>query len=210
MSPIIRFASQDFVLDASGALYWPAQKAVILSDIHLGKVAHFRKHGTALPTEAQYENYHRLTKLIECYKPQQMLIIGDLFHSTINSEWPVFERFVSAQQTQFRLIVGNHDIIDPKLFLALNIEVLDALTLHNITFSHYPDHESEVYRISGHLHPAIRLRIGSAEKRTLKCFYIKNKQLVLPSFGYFTGNTRIRQLEVDQVYVIAEGEVIAI
>ena len=85
MSPIIRFASQDFVLDASGALYWPAQKAVILSDIHLGKVAHFRKHGTALPTEAQYENYHRLTKLIECYKPQQMLIIGDLFHSTINS-----------------------------------------------------------------------------------------------------------------------------
>jgi DNA ligase-associated metallophosphoesterase len=210
MSSIVRFASQDFVLDASGALYWPSQKAVILSDVHLGKVAHFRKHGAALPTGAQYENYLRLTKLIERYKPQHMLIIGDLFHSTINSEWPVFEDFVRTQQTKFSLIVGNHDIIDPKRFLALSIEVLDVLTLHGITFSHYPDHESEVYRISGHLHPAIRLSIGAAEKRTLKCFYIKNNQFVLPSFGYFTGNTRIKQLEVDQVYVIAEGEVIAI
>ncbi|MGA0941487.1 MAG: metallophosphoesterase, partial [Flavobacteriaceae bacterium] len=63
---------------------------------------------------------------------------------------------------------------------------------------------------SGHLHPAIRLNIGSSERRTLKCFYIKNNQLVLPSFGYFTGNARIKRSEVDQVYVIAEDQVIAI
>lgn len=210
MSQILHFADQDFVLDASGALYWPSRNSVILSDVHLGKIAHFRKHGTALPADAQFENYSRLSRLIARYSPEQVLIIGDLFHSTLNSEWPVFEQFIRSHQTRYTLIVGNHDIIDPSRFSALAIEVSDTLNLDHIHFSHFPDHQSPNYRISGHLHPAIRLNIGSSERRTLKCFYIKNNQLVLPSFGYFTGNARIKRAEVDQVYVIAEDQVIAI
>lgn len=210
MSQILHFADQDFVLDASGALYWPAKNSVILSDVHLGKIAHFRKHGAALPADAQFENYSRLSRLIARYSPEQVLIIGDLFHSTLNSEWPVFEQFIRSHQTRYRLIVGNHDIIDPSRFSALAIEVSDTLNLDHIHFSHFPDHQSPNYRISGHLHPAIRLNISSSERRTLKCFYIKNNQLVLPSFGYFTGNARIKRSEVDQVYVIAEDQVIAI
>lgn len=210
MSQILHFADQDFVLDASGALYWPSRNSVILSDVHLGKIAHFRKHGAALPADAQFENYSRLSRLIARYSPEQVLIIGDLFHSTLNSEWPVFEQFIRSHQTRYTLIVGNHDIIDPSRFSALAIEVSDTLNLDHIHFSHFPDHQSPNYRISGHLHPAIRLNIGSSERRTLKCFYIKNNQLVLPSFGYFTGNARIKRAEVDQVYVIAEDQVIAI
>lgn len=210
MSQILHFADQDFVLDASGALYWPAKNSVILSDVHLGKIAHFRKHGAALPADAQFENYSRLSRLIARYSPEQVLIIGDLFHSTLNSEWPVFEQFIRSHQTRYTLIIGNHDIIDPSRFSALAIEVSDTLNLDHIHFSHFPDHQSPNYRISGHLHPAIRLNIGSSERRTLKCFYIKNNQLVLPSFGYFTGNARIKRSEVDQVYVIAEDQVIAI
>ena len=210
MSQILHFADQDFVLDASGALYWPSRNSVILSDVHLGKIAHFRKHGAALPADAQFENYSRLSRLITRYSQEQVLIIGDLFHSTLNSEWPVFEQFIRSHQTRYTLIVGNHDIIDPSRFSALDIEVSDTLNLDHIHFSHFPDHQSPNYRISGHLHPAIRLNIGSSERRTLKCFYIKNNQLVLPSFGYFTGNARIKRAEVDQVYVIAEGQVIAI
>lgn len=210
MSQILHFADQDFVLDASGALYWPAKNSVILSDVHLGKIAHFRKHGAALPADAQFENYSRLSRLIARYSPEQVLIIGDLFHSTLNSEWPVFEQFIRSHQTRYTLIIGNHDIIDPSRFSALAIEVSDTLNLDHIHFSHFPDHQSPNYRISGHLHPAIRLNISSSERRTLKCFYIKNNQLVLPSFGYFTGNARIKRSEVDQVYVIAEDQVIAI
>lgn len=210
MSQILHFADHEFVLDASGALYWPARNSVIISDVHLGKIAHFRKHGTALPSDAQFENYSRLSRLIARFSPEQVLIIGDLFHSTLNSEWPVFEQFIRSHQIGYKLIVGNHDIIDPSRFSALDIEVSDKLNLDNILFSHFPDHHSPIYRISGHLHPAIRLKIGSSERRTLKCFYTKNNQLVLPSFGYFTGNARIKRSEVDQVYVIAEDQVIAI
>ena len=67
MSQILHFADQDFVLDTSGSLYWPSRNSVILSDVHLGKIAHFRKHGAALPADAQFENYSRLSRLIARY-----------------------------------------------------------------------------------------------------------------------------------------------
>lgn len=210
MNPTIEFANQEFVLDPSGALFWPTKKSVILSDVHLGKVAHFRKHGTALPLKAQEENYKRLEQLFDRYRPEQWLILGDLFHAEWNQEWVLFEAFVGKHPCAYQLIIGNHDIIDLERFRALDIEVLESTSIEGITFAHYPEHESANYRISGHLHPSIRLQLGPSEKRSLKCFYIKNKQLVLPAFGYFTGTSRIKRAEVDTVYVIAEDHVIAI
>lgn len=39
----IRFANQDFLLLQEKAIWWSATKTLILSDLHFGKAAHFRK-----------------------------------------------------------------------------------------------------------------------------------------------------------------------
>jgi len=210
MSTPFSFADQHFELDSSGALFWPDQNCLILSDVHLGKIQHFRKNGAAIPLQAQEENYLRLKHVISRYTPKTLLVIGDLFHSEWNREWTLFEAFVNAQQLDIVLVAGNHDIIAHKHFEALGIEVVTDKQLKNIQFSHYPDHDTVQFQISGHLHPAVRVQLGAKEKRTLKCFYRKNKQFVLPAFGYFTGNARVNQREVDEIYVIAEDEVIRI
>jgi len=60
MSTPFSFADQHFELDSSGAVFWPDQNCLILSDVHLGKIQHFRKNGAAIPLQAQEENYLRL------------------------------------------------------------------------------------------------------------------------------------------------------
>jgi DNA ligase-associated metallophosphoesterase len=210
MSTPFTFAGEQFELDSSGALYWPNQNCLVLSDVHLGKIQHFRKNGAAIPLQAQEENYLRLEGVINRYAPKTLLIIGDLFHSEWNREWTLFEAFIKKQPLNIILVAGNHDVIDHKHFEALGIEVVSAKKLKNIQFSHYPEHDTSHFQISGHLHPAVRVQLGAKEKRTLKCFYRKNNQFVLPSFGYFTGNARVSKRDLDEIYVIAEDEVIRI
>ncbi|HEU4497559.1 MAG TPA: metallophosphoesterase, partial [Flavobacterium sp.] len=65
MTVNIKIKSQDFVLHPSGALFWEEKKALLIADVHLGKVSHFRKHGVAVPKSAVSKNFQRLTRAVE-------------------------------------------------------------------------------------------------------------------------------------------------
>ena len=41
---------ETLTLDKERAIYWPAQELLIISDLHIGKPAHFRKHGIQVPS----------------------------------------------------------------------------------------------------------------------------------------------------------------
>ena len=58
--------------------------------MHLGKVAHFRKHGMAVPNQAIFENFTRLNEVVAIFKPETIIFLGDLFHSKMNKEWELF------------------------------------------------------------------------------------------------------------------------
>ncbi|MGB3618727.1 MAG: hypothetical protein WBA12_11460, partial [Catalinimonas sp.] len=49
------------------AVYWAERRAWLVADLHLGKVAHFRKAGRAVPAAAAAENYRRLDALLGRY-----------------------------------------------------------------------------------------------------------------------------------------------
>ena len=75
--------------------------------------------------------------------------------------------------------------------------------------NHHPEPARGGYVLAGHIHPAVRLsdRGGSFK---LPCFWFSRKVGVLPAFGAFTGTAVVRPREGDQVYVIAEGEVLRV
>ena len=65
------------------------------------------------------------------------------------------------------------------------------------------------YALAGHVHPAVRLR-GEGESLRLPCFWFGARYGVLPAFGAFTGTAEVRPREGDQVFVIAEDEVLRV
>jgi metallophosphoesterase superfamily enzyme len=57
------------------------------------------------------------------------------------------------------------------------------------------------------VHPAIR--IGPPSDRVkLPCFWLSNRQLVLPAIGEFTGTHTIRMRDHDRVWMIADDDLI--
>jgi len=77
-------------------------------------------------------------------------------------------------------------------------------------FNHEPGPSRGGYALSGHIHPAVRLSGAGEDSLRLPCFWFGRRYGVLPAFGAFTGSAEVRPRAGDQVYVIADDEVLAV
>ena len=182
----------------------------MLSDLHLGKIEHFRKHGIALPRSASEYNYEKLQKVIDDWCPDRVIFLGDLFHSSANSAWSQFQNFIKDYtQVHFELVLGNHDILGIELFADVLDEIhSNGVQVDNFHFSHYPESIEKMFNFCGHIHPAIKLTGGAKTSVSLSCFAFSKGVGILPAFGTFTGTHFIDPHEFIDVFMIAEDEVI--
>ena len=203
----INIKSQNFTLHPSGCLFWDERKILLISDVHIGKVAHFRKHGMAIPNRAVFENFEKLTAVLELFNPEVIIFLGDLFHSKINNEWNLFENWVKPISPKIILVEGNHDIIARQNYIDLNIELFSELVIDDFLFTHYPTEKEGLFNFCGHIHPGIKLKGVGKQYLSLACFFKKPLQIILPAFGEFTGNYYLKPTENDMVYAITKDEV---
>ena len=198
----IEIENNNFTLHASGAIFWKEKNTVLISDVHLGKIAHFRKNGLAIPENAILENFTRMDEVLELFKPEKLIFLGDLFHSKINNEWILFANWVKKIDLEIILVEGNHDIIDKQNYASLNIVIHSKLLIDNFLLTHHPIETDNFFNFCGHIHPGIKLKGKGRQFLNLSCFFRKPKQLILPSFGEFTGNFYLTPTENDLVYGI--------
>ncbi len=78
---------QAFIMHYSGALFWEEKEILLISDVHFGKISHFRKFGAAIPQGDIEKNFEILNEVITFFKPKKLIFLGDLFHSSLNNEW---------------------------------------------------------------------------------------------------------------------------
>jgi DNA ligase-associated metallophosphoesterase len=199
-----------FELHTSGATFWKDQNILLISDVHLGKISHFRKFGSAVPQKAIAKNFSELTKLVEHFSPAKIAFLGDLFHSSLNAEWDLFEEWVNSVTSEIILITGNHDIISPLKYEELNIKIQPMLKIGNFRLTHHPEATTADFNICGHIHPGFKLTGKGRQQLKLRCFYKSQNQLILPAFGEFTGNHYLKPKEEDQIFAITENEVILV
>ncbi len=210
MTQNIQIHNQSFVLHPSGSLFWEEKSALLISDVHLGKVSHFRKYGAAVPQKAIQANFELMDEVVEFFNPNNIYFLGDLFHSHINSEWNLFEDWASKSTSKIILINGNHDIISPIKYEVLGIKIQDELVEKDFLFTHHPEERENHFNFCGHIHPAVKIRGSAKQSLRLPCFFKSPNQLILPAFGEFTGSFTIKPKKKDEVFAIAEGMIIKI
>lgn len=183
---------------------------LLISDVHLGKVAHFRKFGAAVPRKAIHKNYVLLDQIVSDFEPFQICFLGDLFHSTLNKEWELFENWVAKTPSEIVLVSGNHDIISPHKFESLGIPICQELIMDGFLLTHHPEEREGYFNFCGHIHPAIKLKGDGRQTLRLACFFKSNHQLIFPAFGEFTGTHTLKPKKGDEVFAIVEDQVVKI
>lgn len=187
----ISLCGKSFVADMSGALYWPAEKALIVADLHLEKGSSFAAKGQMLPPYDTRETLSRLANVIDRFGAETVIALGDSFHDR-----GAVDRMDAKDLNVLRTmqdacewiwVLGNHD---PEIADWLGGYVLPEIKVEGITLRHEPKGAWTTHEIAGHLHPAAKIsRDGFTLRRP--CFIGNGRRLVLPAFGTYTGGLNI-------------------
>lgn len=210
---VLHIRERKLLLLSQKAVLIPDERVLLVTDLHLGKANHFRRSGIPVPNAINSKNLETLVQLVNSHKPERVIFLGDLFHSTYNEEWEALGQVVRHfADVQFQLVRGNHDVMSELQYKRCRLEVFEMLQLGPFLFTHEPMDTipENQYNISGHIHPGVKLRGKGRQSIVLPCFYFGKNQAILPAFGAFTGFVKVRVKKGDQVFIIAEQQIIKI
>jgi len=173
----------------SGALFWPVERLLCVSDLHLGKSARAaRRWSVQLPPYDVEDTLARLETEIKATAPKIVICLGDSFDDLTAAKdlsQTAKERLMALQTGRHWIWVeGNHD---PGA-VALGGEHCDEVRVRGLIFRHIarPDAQGEV---SGHYHPKAAVPTR-ARTITRPCFLVDAHRVVMPAFGTYTGGLR--------------------
>jgi DNA ligase-associated metallophosphoesterase len=186
------------IADLAGALYWEAERLLIVSDLHLEKGSSYAIRGVLLPPYDTIATLGRLGAVIARFDPKTVIALGDSFHDRDAHQRlsPANREILGALQARrdWIWIAGNHD---PALPQNLGGVVASDVAIGAVTFRHEPTGAKG--EIAGHLHPKARVSArGRAMER--RCFASDGERLVMPSFGAYTGGLNIRDAAFARIF----------
>jgi DNA ligase-associated metallophosphoesterase len=188
----MRVADAEMTPDPSGALYWAAERMLIVADLHLEKGSAYAARGQLLPPYDTHTTLTRLEQACTRHKPAKIVALGDSFHDR-KAEGRLdgdararLKRLIDAVGS-WTWILGNHDPEPPQ---DLGGAVSEEITLGPIVLRHEPKTRPSAGEIAGHLHPAARVAVRGRSIRK-RCFVTDGERLVMPAFGAYTGGLDI-------------------
>jgi DNA ligase-associated metallophosphoesterase len=208
-------AGEEFVLLPERAVWWPAARTLLVADFHLGKAASFRSAGIPMPAGTTTENVDRLERAVAATGAADLVFLGDFLHSAEGRAQKTLARFAAwrgaHRDLAITLVRGNHDdrAGDPPGEWAMRC-VDPGERLGPFALVHDPAPVAGAYALAGHIHPAVRLSERGGQSLRLPCFWFGPRVGVLPSFGAFTGSALVRPRTGDQVFVVADDEVVEV
>lgn len=184
-------------ITGAGALWWPDQALLCVSDLHLGRSERYaRRAGALLPPYEVEDTLLRLDQEIERLAPREVVCLGDSFDDDAASAglpeaargWLL--RLMAGRRWIW--IEGNHDPGPTRLGGA-------HLAEHRVgplTFRHIaePGARGEV---SGHYHP--KAQVGGRGRARPAALY-DDTRLILPAFGTYTGGLRAHDAAFDGLF----------
>ncbi|MEO1575179.1 MAG: ligase-associated DNA damage response endonuclease PdeM [Pseudomonadota bacterium] len=213
-SATITLAGESVELMAERALYWPASRALIVADVHLGKESIFGRSGLAIPDGSTGTDLARLADLVKRCRAQRLIVLGDLVHAPPDpaATWPAaLSAWLDAHPAlTVQVIAGNHDRPAARRRLDTRIAWTEGpLQMSPFVLAHEPLRTGNEYVLCGHLHPALRLKVRSDALRS-PVFWLTRDVGVLPSFGRFTGGYNVRPHAEDRVFMTGPGALVEV
>ena len=225
LATIISIGNLSLIPDASGVLFEPNERLLIVSDLHLEKASSLARRGSLLPPYDTIDTLKRLSMVVDRLQPKTIISLGDTWHDTHGPSRMSDETnkiFASLRNTiDWIFITGNHDPDPPQNLAA---RVMHEIQIGGVNFRHEPQSNITEPEIAGHLHPVAKIRAKGRSIRR-KCFISDSTRCILPAFGSFTGglnvldqafnplflehNFRMHVVSSDQIFIVGPHSLVS-
>lgn len=205
----ITLAGERVLLLGARALYWPARRALLIADLHLGKADLFRRAGIGLPSGGTHDDLERLTQLLAQHDADTLWILGDVLHGAAHrAAW--YRQWLAWREQHSGLhigaLAGNHDRALPKADLGIEL-VGERLQEGPFLLRHDPQPHPSLHVLCGHLHPLARL---PGMQRRWPAFWLRERLTVLPAYSRFTAGIAPVVDAGEQLIACVEDQAIAL
>jgi uncharacterized protein len=192
----LSFAGETFFATADSALFWPAQDALLVADLHLEKASWFARLGQFLPPYDSHATLIALARAVEETRATKLFCLGDSFHDRFGCDrLPANARDLLTKLTgrlEWTWIVGNHD---PGFADHCGGRIEDEVEIAGIVLRHEAVRDDPRPELSGHFHPKLRLQLRGRHV-SRRCFVVSRSKMILPAFGALTGGLDARHPEI--------------
>jgi DNA ligase-associated metallophosphoesterase len=192
----LSFGGQNFLASPSGALFWPAERALLVADLHLEKASWFARLGQFLPPYDSHATLSELASEASACGATRLYCLGDSFHDRFGCDRlpaPARELLLSlTARLDWVWIIGNHD---PGFADHCGGRLADEVEAAGIVLRHEAVIADPRPEISGHFHPKLRLHLRGRNV-SRRCFVAGPSKLILPAFGSLTGGLDAHHPEI--------------
>ena len=198
-------------VDARRAIWFERLRILAVADLHIGYNWAHRHSGQLLPLHQPDDTIGRLQALYDFYRPDELLLLGDIVHRAL--PLPQIQDELQRLLTQFkyvRLIAGNHDRFLQE-FIATPLHSEHIRDGYFFIHGHLPCERPERV-VMGHEHPAISVGDGVATSLKCPCFLISRRTIVLPAFSLWAagGSEMALRERFDQAVAILGDKLLPI
>ena len=190
------FAGETFFATTDGALFWPAQHAMLVADLHLEKASWFARLGQFLPPYDSHATLTELASAVDRTGATRLFCLGDSFHDRFGCDrLPANARQLLTELTErldWTWIVGNHD---PGFADHCGGTLVDEVDIAGIVLRHEAVRGDPRPEMSGHYHPKLRLQL-KGRRVSRRCFVVSPTKMILPAFGALTGGLDAHHPEI--------------
>ncbi len=171
------------------ALFLRDERALVISDLHLGFEGALAEQGVSIPRFQRRVILERLGKMLDRVKAEKVIVAGDFKHEfsrNLTDEWIEVKqvlRFLRDRVTPV-LVRGNHDNYLATILGDLNLPLLDRADIADHTIIHGHEEVSTLHPIvMGHEHPAVKLKDELGAVVSVPAFLVMDRLIVLPAFS---------------------------
>ena len=192
----LSFGGHDFLASPAGALFWPAEGALLVADLHLEKASWFARLGQFLPPYDSQATLAALADEVAATGATRLYCLGDSFHDRFGCD-----RLAAAarelllamtKRLDWVWVIGNHD---PGFADHCGGRLVAQLEAGGIILRHEAVAGEARPEISGHYHPKLRLQL-KGRNVSRRCFVAGPDKLILPAFGALTGGLDAHHPEI--------------
>lgn len=192
------------ILDGRLCLAHESQRWLAVADLHYGYEKTRRLDGHLFPMWGMANIEDRLGELIEDYRPETLILLGDL----VDGRGGALE-FVAMLARQARpwcrlvCIRGNHD----RAAVLKQLPLVDTFETEGYLFHHghaTPAIPAGRQAVTGHLHPSVCLRDGAGLRLRLPAFIQdpRQRRWTLPAFSPWAGGGALPEAEERNGHVV--------
>ena len=186
------FAGEEWLLGADRWLFRPADRALLLADLHLEKSSFFARYGQMLPPYDSRATLERVALAIRDTGARRVFCLGDNFHDNHGPDRlePHAAGMLAAltRAVDWVWITGNHD---SKAEVASGGAMIDEAEVGGVILRHRAKRGETRPELSGHYHP--RLHLNLRGRRIVRPCIVASasdtscQRMILPAFGTLTG-----------------------